>query len=184
MKSAAVKKNTIQSQKELDPKLQAWLDRGHRLRSEMFASEVALALYLVDGETEAPWQGVFASYDSLLEQANLMDVARFRSFVNGLQHINREDAPSIGVDGVIAIGKQESSKARISLQTLLLETNTRQGHPASEREVRRIQQQVSPNRPRLVDRPLTYDQLLAENKALREENAKLKAQISAMKAKK
>jgi hypothetical protein len=151
----------------------------------MLSSEIRLYMFLVDGETEAPWRGKYTSFEQLLEQTNLASPQRYTAFRDALSRANGEALgakEALGVDGIIEAGRMPAPERTefIGRVTVAMQN---QGCPLSPRRIKDISKLVLP-RPRASRGPNTdalLKKLKKENEALREENKRLRAENKQLK---
>ena len=162
---------------------QAWLDKAVALRADMLKSEVVFFDFLIEGEKGGcPWRGQYTSFEQFLAATNLVAPSRYVAYRDALARAHaevREDADTLGVDGVIEAGRMPQP-ARVTFVNRVVKGARDQGCPLSVRRVKQIGREVSPpdDKPqRVPGEPHDVKKLLVENKTLRAENEALRKRV-------
>jgi hypothetical protein len=164
-----------------------FLKRASELLAAKFESEAEFYLFLLDGEERlVDWRGAFASFEEMLEEAKWGNlVTKYTAFREAVKKVDRQQARTIGVDGLIEASRVHDEEKRHAVVVSLTEACQRHGSPISKSQARQHVQSIAPT-PRLtrdLARVMSRDKLQQENKSLRDrvkqleqENAKLKTE--------
>jgi hypothetical protein len=183
--------------------LEQWIEKARAMRADVMRADVEYLLFLVDSEDTAPWRGAFTTFEQALSQYDLVRVERFVSFKRALERVpDRALALRVGAYAFTRAAKVEDPELRgTTLKELDLKTEAH-GVPLSDEEINRVVQRLAPvARPPLqIKKAAQQAQIEAENASLRrrvrelekaprpvtdeltrlrEENARLKVELSA-----
>jgi hypothetical protein len=175
----------MKKSKKLD--VEEFVRVAKELRDQADASEQEFMEHLrVGEESEKMWRPSAATYDRFLKDNHIVDPPRYRNWCRACDLIPVGSIRKIGVHGAIAAARIHDDGARRTAVREMEALRAESGVPMSAQEARHVVSRYQPEKSRALARVSRVQELEAllrerdrEIRALKKENAELRAQLHA-----